>query len=649
MKFAIKNMAKQIIRGSVIAIVILPVTILFNNNEVHAEKTTHSLIPPTDPTQSITYWKKYALDDENELVQIAQQVFNVLLRAWDQSRIEPALYVLESESGAWAASLSDGNILLSKQAIETSFSFGRQRGEHLLAFVLAHELAHQRADDLWHQRFFRMIGTQSVESQKKMLSGLELDAEQLTQMEQKEAQADHDGLIMMASVGFDAHQIIKDKDFYTLWVENIWQYNCRDMQTQNNNYNACKQAQVRALRTKAQLETVATQSLLYDLGVQEFVAGNYSLARDYFTSYGRDYPGRAIISAIGLSYFAQAQSAHKRLNELQASVAIKPQTTFYYPMILDANVNTIDVEPLATSKRSDTQSKIIVLQKQKTVLLNKSISQFEKALRLAPDYRQTYLLLASAHLLANNSYRVRGVLQGQYLPQFGKDPAVAMLLALTIAIEGDTAQSIKQLQNLINDSKENKTALPIPENIFHYSVSFNLAALYRSMGKTAEAKKVWLALAQKSKTKGDTMLFRLALLQTGQNKGKILTQNLRRAPAINGKRLGDKINLSANTNKSELWIDGEPYQVLNNNGSRYIVQSDGSLISAWQKQHKTTVSKINNKLKIGDLADRPFKILGIPDRRLNMTSGEYLAYDNYGLAVRISNNQVKGWFLYDKH
>ena len=80
MKFAIKNMAKQIIRGSVIAIVILPGTILFNNNEVHAEKTSHSLIPPTDPTQSITYWKKYALDDENELVQIAQQVFNVLLQ-----------------------------------------------------------------------------------------------------------------------------------------------------------------------------------------------------------------------------------------------------------------------------------------------------------------------------------------------------------------------------------------------------------------------------------------------------------------------------------------------------------------------------------------------------------------------------------------
>jgi hypothetical protein len=37
----------------------------------------------------------------------------------------------------------------------------------------------------------------------------------------------------------------------------------------------------------------------------------------------------------------------------------------------------------------------------------------------------------------------------------------------------------------------------------------------------------------------------------------------------------------------------------------------------------------------------------MPDRRLNMTSGEYLAYDDYGLALRISDDKVKGWFLYE--
>ncbi len=632
--------------------VVLMSIVIMCNSAAYAEDITTSLMPPSDPTQSITYWKKYALKNDSELVRLSQQVFTVLLRAWDQSRIEPGLYVVESDSGAWAASLADGNILLSKQAIETCFSFGKQRGEHLLAFVLAHELAHQRADDLWHQRFFRMIGTQSAESQKKMMAGLELDNELLTQLEQKEAQADHDGLVLMSSVGFDAYQVINDKDFFTLWVENIWQQNCSDNQTHKSNINACKQAQARALRTQTQLDTVAKQSMLYELGVQEFVAGNYQQAREYFTIYGRDYPGRAIISAIGLSYFAQAQAIQKKMNELNASTGMKPgdiklQENFYYPMILDAHVDDVEVNKSSEAKRANIKSQMSAFQKQKSMLIDQSISQFEKAIRLAPDYQQTYLLLASAHLLANNSYRVRGVLQGQYIPRFGNDAVVDMLLALTIAIEGDTEQSIKQLQDQVDALKNSKVVSSIPENILRYSVFYNLAELYSVTGKTAEANNVWMELAQLSKNEGDTLLFRLALTHINQKKSSILTQKLQQAPAINGNRLGDLVAVSSKKNKSALWIDGERYQVIVDNGSRYITQNDGTLISAWQTDIPSKSSNINNKLNIGDSADRPFKTLGIPDRRLNMTSGEYLAYDDYGLAVRISNSQVKGWFLYD--
>ena len=620
---------------------------LFYAGAVHAEVANTSLVPPTDPTQSITYWKKYALNDDSELVERSQQVFTVLLRAWDQSRIEPGLYVVESDSGAWAASLADGNILLSKQAIETCFSFGKQRGEHLLAFVLAHELAHQRADDLWHQRFFRMIGTQSAESQKKMLAGMELDADLLAQLEQKEAQADHDGLVLMSSVGFDAYQIINDKDFFTLWVENIWQQNCAGNDTGKGNYDACTQAQARALRTQTQLETVATQSMLYELGLQAFVSANYQQAREYFTIYGRDYPGRAIISAIGLSYFAQAQAIQKQLIELAAEAGSKRQADFYYPMILDAHASSTDAAQLSNSKRADRKGLISRLQKQKLILINQSIGQFEKAIRLAPDYQQTYLLLASAHLLANNSYRVRGVLQGQYVPMFGTDSAVEMLLALTDAIEGNSDQSIKKLKSLVKALDANKAVSPIAENILRYSVFYNLAELYQAIDKVEDAKKVWLELAQLSKKKGDTLLFRLALTHMNPNKESVITQKLQKAPAINGNRLGDTVRLSKTLDRSDLWIDGDRYQVVLDNGSRYITDINGALISAWQTDSKSKSSHINNQLHIGDPADRPFKILGIPDRRLNMTSGEYLAYDDYGLALRISNDQVKGWFLYD--
>jgi tetratricopeptide (TPR) repeat protein len=530
------------------------------NNTAYAENSS-TLVPPTDPKQSITYWKKYILDDELDLVQQSQQIFSVLLRAWDQSRIEPGLYVVESDAGAWAASLADGNILLSKQAIETCYSFGGQRGEHLLAFVLAHELAHQRSDDLWHQRFFRMLESQSAESQKTMIAGLDLNSELITQLEQKEAQADHDGLVLMSSVGFDAHQVVNDKDFFTLWVENIWQQNCADNTIHNSHYDACKQAQARALRTQTQLETVATQSMLYDLGVEKFVAGDYLQAREYFTIYGRDYPGRAIITAIGLSYFAQAQDIQKQLIELKASLSdntgSQPQLDFYYPMILDAQVSDTATRLSAGSKRADTKSMITKLQKQKTSLIDQSISQFEKAIRLTPDYRETYLLLASSHLLANNSYRVRGVLQGQYIKKFGNDNAVDMLLALTMAIEGKTDQAIKELERLSLTSTINKNSSVLAENILRYSVTYNLAELYDSVDRSDDAKKSWMKLAQLSQKNGDALLFRLAVSHLEPNNHKILRQNLPQAPTIEGNRLGDRHPDQCTTdkqrNKSYYW------------------------------------------------------------------------------------------------
>ncbi len=645
------SILKQIVSCSVRACAALAYVTMLANNTAYAENLS-TLVPPTDPKQSITYWKKYILDDDRDLVQQSQQIFSVLLRAWDQSRIEPGLYVVESDAGAWAASLADGNILLSKQAIETCYSFGGQRGEHLLAFVLAHELAHQRSDDLWHQRFFRMLGSQSAESQKTMIAGLDFNSELITQLEQKEAQADHDGLVLMSSVGFDAHQVVNDKDFFTLWVENIWQQNCTDNTIHNSHYDACKQAQARALRTQTQLETVATQSMLYDLGVEKFVAGDYLQAREYFTIYGRDYPGRAIISAIGLSYFAQAQDIQKQLIKLKASLSDNTgsqQLDFYYPMILDAQVSDTATRLSAGSKRADTKSMITKLQKQKTSLLDQSISQFEKAIRLAPEYRQTYLLLASSHLLANNSYRVRGVLQGQYIKKFGNDNAVDMLLALTMAIEGDTDQAIKELERLSLTSTINKNSSVLAENILRYSVTYNLAELYDSVDRSAEAIKAWMKLAQLSQKNGDTFLFRLAVSHIEPKNHKILRQNLQQAPTIEGNRLGDTMLLAktANKNRAELWIDGERYQILIDKNSRYITQDDGTLISARQTNSETKAITSDDKLHIGDSADRPFKTLGIPDRRLNLTSGEYLAYDDYGLAVRISNDQVRGWFLYE--
>ena len=639
--------------------------------------TELKLSPPGDPRQSITYWKAHTIAPADDpQVAMSHSIFSVLLRSWDNSRLEPGLYVVDSTSGAWAASLADGNILLSRDAINTCMSFGENRGEHLLAFVLAHELAHQHADDLWHQRFFRMVGNKNPEAREKMLQGLQLDDALLSDLEQKEAQADHDGLILMSSVGYDAYQIIDNstlnnneegkeggKDFFTTWIENIWQESCDLSQSPllspaGSLDDACQQAQSRALRTRAQLKSVVTQSMLYELGVQAFVAKQYAQAREYFTAYGRDYPSRAVLSALGLTYLAEALDSHSQLIELGD---IK-QPDFYYPLMLDASADAhvADSSDPQIQKRSSLQSLIMQQRDLMHMALKQSIQLFEKAIRLEPDHKKSYLLLATAHLLDSNSYLVRGVLQGRYLPKFGNDSSVDMLLALTSAIEGNNNKAEKEFNALLDKiTAETDKSAAMPQNLLVYSAYYNSAAFAAYNGDDKKAQSLWKQLAQQSKSSGNSLLFRMALSHLTQQASPVA---LTEAPTIQGKRLGDNLgnnlgnksgssvtakmkNTSVTPQVDELWIDGEQYKVYRNkNGSRYITTVDGKIISASQETGKVALT---NTLSSGDRADRPFKTLGIPDRRLDMQSGEYLAYDRYGLALHIIDDKISGWFLYN--
>jgi len=606
--------------------------------------------PPDDPRQSINWWKSYRIPvSEDPQVAEAQAVFKNLLRAWDNSRLEPGLTVVKSTKGPWAASLADGNILLSREAIDSCMRFGEQRGRHLLAFVLAHELAHQRADDLWHQRFFRMLDKRTAEPTRKALHELQLDEKTIVSMQQKEAQADHDGLILMASVGYDPYQILYKQDFFTAWVENIWGESCRfeakySVSSQVN--QACGEARDRALRTRAQLSSLATQTMLYELGVQAFVAKNYTKAREYFSAYARDYPGRAVLSALGLSYLAEAVEAH---NQLIALGAIK-QPAFYYPLMLDASTEAAPGSSPSSSysgqnSRSTSQAIIKKLTGEKQSALQNSIKLFEKTIRLAPGHRKSYLLLATAYLLEGNSYMVRGVLQGRYRPTFSNDAGVDLLLAMTQAIEGLPQQSDKEFIGLLSQLEKAKNTSAMSDNLLLYSSYFNYVALLQFLDKTDVGRKYWKQLAQKAKKSGNSLLFRLALNQL--NQAQLSLAPLSQAPTINGYRLGDA-NLGGGSQvdgqADDLWIDGELHRVYRlQNGSRFITGSEGKIISAWQDMGRASIGNI---ISAGDSADRPFKTLGIPDRRLLISSGEYLAYDKYGLALHLNNNKVQGWFLY---
>ncbi len=576
---------------------------------------------PDDPSQSIRYWKPQVIAPNTDpAVEAAHSLFKQLLGAWDISRVEPSLNVIRGSDGPWAASLADGNILLSRAAIDTCMTFGQQRGEHLLAFILAHELAHQKGNDLWHQQFFRLIGNQSAERTQAIKHDLAINPNDIAKLESLEAQADLDAVVMMASVGYDPYQIVKDKDFYTSWIENIWQTPC------SSTIPACKTAQERALRTQAQLESISDQTVFYELGIQALVAKRYEQARAYLTAYARNFPGRSVHNSIGVSFLAEAIALWPQY----AAEVGKPNV--YFPLFVEATPAWRQTDGI-NKRGSAAQIKANI-----STLAEQALNYFDKAQRLSPKHKNTHYLRVLSYLLMENSPMATGILDGQYVPLFGKDTQSELLRALSFAIAGKTQTAQKALaQELTQRSKHSASN---PASLL-FAMAQNQAQLAAFHGNETDAQNVWKQFAKMMSQQGEGYLLQLALGKLRPN-----PQNHRapQTPALHYREIslnGPADNRRADT--KELWFDGEPLTIHRDAGGMWLSDKADNTIALWLNAANFTGL---DRLQLGASAERVIRVIGPADRQISLNTGEFLAYDRYGLALRISQDKIASWFLY---
>lgn len=580
-----------------------------------------SLSVPDDPSQSIHYWKPQVINPASDAqVKRTHDLFSHLLGAWDISRIEPTLNVVKDSSGPWAASLADGNILLSRTAIDICLSFGKQRGEHLLAFILAHELAHQKSNDLWHQQFFRLIGNQTKAVTDEIKRGLSINVNQVAQLESLEVQADLDAVVMMASVGYDPYQIIKDNNFYTSWIENIWQKPC------STQIKACTKAKERALRTQAQLESISDQAVLYEVGIQALVAKRYEQARAYLTAYARNFPGRSVHNSIGVSYLAEAISLWPEY----AAQVNKPN--LYFPIFVEATPSWRN-ENTSEKRGSTAQLKANIHH-----LAERALSYFEKAQRLSPEHRDTHYLRAMSYLLMGNSPMANGIIEGQYIPTFGQDASADILRALSLAISGKSQQAQKHFANNIRRRLKSAKSDDYPHL---FTMVQNQAQLADFHNRPDEAKKIWLSFAQSMSKKGEGYLFQLSLSKIKAQPNVLPPK----APLSYQKLSLNHPLLQVDSDKKKIWFDGEPLHIHRDKGGVWLSDKHNKVIALWLNDANF---KGVERLKLGDSAERVIRVMGPADRQISLNSGEFLAYDNYGLALKIQKNIITSWFLYAK-
>src|SRR6516162_172233 len=115
-----------------------------------------------NPQERLEYWRQNyqeLLPTEDPRVARAHDIFHRLLHAIGQKPgVMPRLYITKSDpwNSPTPMALPDGGIILSKGALDICYQ-EPTRGDDRLAFVLAHELAHQFKDDFWHMKFFQAI------------------------------------------------------------------------------------------------------------------------------------------------------------------------------------------------------------------------------------------------------------------------------------------------------------------------------------------------------------------------------------------------------------------------------------------------------------------------------------------------------------
>jgi len=594
--------------------------------------------PKFDPKQSIKFWLSSVVSSgQNTQVGIAETVFSQLLRNWDKTRIEPSLYVVKSSAGPWAASLEDGNILLSIDALELALRDTPPGHYHNLAFLLAHEISHQRADDLWQQKFFRMAGIVTPENHSGIKKYTGLSGENLRDLEHKEAQADAEALVLMSVAGFDPMPIVQDKGFFNLWASAIWQTSCESSKRDDEVFNACEQAKTRTNRALVKLNDVAIQSTLFELGTQAFVIGNYAQARKYFSAFGRNYPYAVVHENIGNTYFAEALFLKQQFEK-----EFEPESMgFYYPLVLSAepDINKSRILTLVDAGKTRSLSKAQrkkFLKGKITNNLSLAVNSFEQAMKINPNYAGNYFRLALCYMLQENYYMARGILQDKYTGLFKPDDGYQLFLALIDGLQKNYDSSLHILHGLTNKTFASLSSNFLPKELLFYAANYN----YLVLAKPANTKSIWKSIAAKANRENQTVLFRYAIEKISDSNNQKLNQSNKAL----AQRLYQLKNQNPTLQRGELWVEGNRFRLMQSGDNVYSLITDTEdKIAIWYQGGDL---RTGAKHVFDQDEARLHKNFGIPSQQIYTHRGKYLSYPSYKISFFIQNGKVAGWFFH---
>ncbi len=400
------------------------------------------------------------VDPQNyPLASRAIEVFNQIKRAADSEAASASLVIIDTEARPWAIALADGNVVLSRGALDIIYgSVNQEIGDARLAFVLGHELAHLGSRDLWQQHVFSSLSAipdladsaLSVLHREMTLSVFDAAA-----WRERELKADEVGYMIASLAGFDVRQIFADdalrKDFLSVW----------EIQTQSvgdTHYNAAVRSEFLQVRLAAASERLDQ----FQLGVMLAHVGRYEDALAVFENFQTFFSSRAVLTNLGYVHLQLAREA----------MPFEMAYRYWMPTVLEQH----------SGFRIPTRSFVQGLNEKALYHLEEATRYLDQALKLNPaDVSSSVNLTVSHHYLGKH-FRARAVVEDA----LNEHPDNTMLSVLKSIVLVDQEPEIDMWPRAVSRMQALDTGAATP--VF---VIYNLARMHQERERYGKAKEYW--------------------------------------------------------------------------------------------------------------------------------------------------------------
>jgi hypothetical protein len=555
----------------------------------------------------------------------AHDIFHRLVKvAGKTSGHAPQLFIVASNPWdiALPIALPDGWVVLSKNVLDICYQEPSQ-GDDRLAFVLAHEIAHQLKDDFWHIRFFQAFDksptkrSSEVEKIRQLMGTPE-------QVSARELQADEHGIIYAAMAGFNTRAIVTadgSVNFFADWVRAIGRLEGVSVEQMR----PTPKERAEALRVR--LRQVVDRTALFQAGVWWYYAGNYQQAIRLLEQFQRTFPSPEVSHNLATSHHQLALQAYQVWKKDAAPLP------FHLALAIDPLTRASQIALAGPTRRAE-GTPAPSPEAQFREHLNRAITLYQEVLKQENSYVASALNLASALLVRGDHsttpglkadfYEAVTVLQRalEYAPHAPETPAILNTLGVALWYVGQPEQAKEYLARA--QSLAPTYAAP----------ACNLAVLTQASP--------WIANARPHEYDCPPPVRPSASAPSvnGQRPEQVMGLTIGRLQDQVPAQWGTPAPTPLEVDNKRLTVTAYPV------GTLTLAQEKEILMIVVQEGARASSASSEKGITIGSPAQAVLAAYGPPVRQIATTRGESWSYEAPRIAFQFRDGQVVSWLVF---